>query len=654
MQLTKLPETCTMISWMAWLLLVLSLQTYGSEERNLLQKAADENQLAQMLLLNQQWVTYPAYTDRAGWDKLTGSLKTSLIQKGEQSLDYHWEVITISDYLDFERTGGLDLAQAPFERNIRALNNLVFAELAEGKGRFLDQIINGVWYHCEMSNWALPNGLMATLAIYPRRPMPNPNDQVVDLTSSDMGSFLAWTYYFLKESMDKVHPAISGNLRNNLQRRILDPYMQRSNFWWQALDHKPANVNNWNPWCNSNVLICFLLLENDPQKLVKAVARTMKSVDQYINYNHDDGGCEEGPAYWSHGPGKLYDYLTLLNRATGGKVSIFDQPIIKNMGEYIVQSYIGDGWVVNFADASAKGSSPPGMIYRYGKAVNSPLMQQFGAYLALKSENHSYVNNSREFFRSLENLSTWQELDKIRPALSATPYAFYPQTELCFLRNKEYFLAAKGGYNNESHNHNDVGSFILFYKNKPVFIDVGVGAYTGKTFSKDRYSIWTMQSDYHNVPQINGIPQKYGVKYRSKNARFDSSEMTFSLDIAGAYDSAGVQQWNRTFTLQPNGTGMVIQDDFGLNDVRQGNQLHFMCAKEPDVSKAGVVFFPMDGERLQLQYDSQLFAAETESIALTDRRLSNVWGSQVYRLNLKALKTPTKGRYIISIATTKP
>lgn len=29
--------------------------------------------------------------------------------------------------------------------------------------------------------------------------------------------------------------------------------------------------------------------------------------------------------------------------------------MIKNMGEYISRSYIGNGWVVNFADASARG-----------------------------------------------------------------------------------------------------------------------------------------------------------------------------------------------------------------------------------------------------------------------------------------------------------
>ena len=37
------------------------------------------------------------------------------------------------------------------------------------------------------------------------------------------------------------------------------------------------------------------------------------------------------------------------------------------------------------------------------------------------------------------------------------------------------FVAAKGGFNNESHNHNDVGTFSLYVNTIPVIIDAGVG-----------------------------------------------------------------------------------------------------------------------------------------------------------------------------------
>ena len=74
-----------------------------------------------------------------------------------------------------------------------------------------------------------------------------------------------------------------------------------------------------------------------------------------------------------------------------------------------------------------------------------------------------------------------------------------------------FFVATKGGYNNESHNHNDAGTFLLEYDD---FIDAGVGTYTRQTFSSERYSIWTMQSNYHNLPMVNGVPQQFGSEFR--------------------------------------------------------------------------------------------------------------------------------------------
>ena len=55
---------------------------------------------------------------------------------------------------------------------------------------------------------------------------------------------------------------------------------------------------------------------------------------------------------------------------------------------------------------------------------------------------------------------------------------WYPETEFCHMKNKSgMFVAAKGGFNNESHNHNDAGTFSLYVNTIPVLIDAGVGTY---------------------------------------------------------------------------------------------------------------------------------------------------------------------------------
>ncbi len=630
------------------LFLFCLLMTQAYEKRDLLQKKADVSQLRSSLILNQKWVTYPKYTDREGWDKLTLAAKDEIVRKGEAALNYEWKVLKATDYLEFDRSGSRQTMEIPFNSNNLVLAELVLAELAEGKGRFIDQIANGIWFYCETTSWALSAAISG--AQTEKTSLPSYKENIIDLTSSDMGSFFAWTYYFLKDELNNVQPLLSERLRKNLQDRILDPYMNRSNFWWQAFNATPKTmVNNWNPWCNFNVLTCFLLLENDPNKLSAAVYRTMVSVDQFINYNHQDGACEEGPSYWGHAAGKMYDYLQLLSTATSGEISIFNQQIIKNMGEYITDSYVGNGWVVNFADASAKGGGEPGLIFRYGQAIANQNMQHFAAYLYERDGKVNHYNAGRDLFRTLENLKWQSELVQVKPAISKAASTWYPETEFCYMRNTTgFFLATKGGYNAESHNHNDMGSFSLYVNETPMVIDAGVGTYTRQTFSNERYTIWTMQSNYHNLPLINGVAQEFGVQYRSRNVKFDQAKSLFSLDLAGAYpEDAAVEKWIRTYTLGLK--GLTIVDNFKLIQAKKTNQLNFLIWGKPDVSISGIVILENEGTKIKLTYDKDLFEPSVETILLVDKRLSDVWGEQIYRLSLTAREMQLSGKYKITI-----
>jgi hypothetical protein len=626
-----------------------ALHVNAYEPRDLLQKKANVSQVKEYLVLQKQWIKYPAYNDRAGWNALTGSFKDDLIKKGDQYINYEWKVITATDYLAYERTGSRVAMEDPFGSNTKALSSLLLAELAEGKGRFLDQIINGAWEICNMPSWSLSAHLVAQKS---HRSLPDFNEQIIDLTSGDLGSFLSWTWYFFHDEMDKINPVVAARIKNLVHVRILEPYMARSDYWWQALNYTPGMlINNWNPWCNFNVLTCFLLLEDDKDKLAAGVYRTMESVDKFINYNHEDGACEEGPSYWGHAAGKMYDYLQLLSNATNNKINIFNEPIIKNMGEYIARSYVGNGWVVNFADASAKGGGDAGIIYRFGTETGSPIMQQFASYL-LNDQHFAYeINAGRDVFRSLENLSSFNPLKAVTPALPSTQYYWYPQTQVCYMRNTQgFFFAAKGGFNNESHNHNDVGTFSLYLDNMPLFIDVGVGTYTRQTFSSERYSIWSMQSNYHSLPMINGVPQQFGSAFRAKDVVFNSKKSTLSMDISQAYPKeASVKKWTRTYTLASN-AGLTIEDDFELAAAIADNQINFMTWAKPDVSKAGIVTLEKEGHAVQMKYDASLFSATVESIPFPDIRLSKVWGPEVYRLSLTAKKIQQKGKYIFTIS----
>ena len=107
--------------------------------------------------------------------------------------------------------------------------------------------------------------------------------------------------------------------------------------------------------------------------------------------------------------------------------------------------------------------------------------------------------------------------------------------------SKGLYLAAKGGHNDESHNHNDIGHFIVYCDGSPMIIDPGVGTYTSKSFFSERYSIWSNQSAYHNLPLIDGVQQLAGRQHRADQVIYtqEDSVASISMNIENAYpDSA--------------------------------------------------------------------------------------------------------------------
>ncbi len=218
------------------------------------------------------------------------------------------------------------------------------------------------------------------------------------------------------------------------------------------------------------------------------------------------------------------------------------------------------------------------------------------------------------------------------------------------------YLAAQGGHNAESHNHNDVGNFMVYHDGSPVLIDVGVETYTAKTFSGRRYDIWTMQSAYHNLPTINGVMQKDGREFAAKDVRYraDDRIAELAMDIAPAYPKeAGVKSWNRTLRLE-RGKRVVVRDRFELEKAEAPPTWSFMTVRRPVKAGPGrIALENAEGVRtssaLSLIYDGQRLDAVIEPISLSDGRLRSAWGETICRIILKAKAAIPRGDFIFRI-----
>ena len=97
-----------------------------------------------------------------------------------------------------------------------------------------------------------------------------------------------------------------------------------------------------------------------------------------MNFYPDDGGCDEGPSYWERASGSLFDCLELLYDVSGGKINIYNQPVIRNMGRFLADCYINGRYFLNFGDAPAQIDIPAHLVTRYGERVNDPDLMGLG------------------------------------------------------------------------------------------------------------------------------------------------------------------------------------------------------------------------------------------------------------------------------------
>ncbi len=621
-----------------------------------------ESHLRQTLLSASQWHPFPRISERAAWCSLPPAIRSAYVHEAETYLHGDWPVLKATEFLEFVRNGNRSGFQNLSAERRHRLATLVLAECIEGKGRFRDDIINGIWTVCEETYWGVP------AHVYLQRKgqgLPDVTEPTVDLFSAETGSLLAWTYYLMKDSLDVVSPLVSERIAYEVNRRINAVNLARDDFWWMGLSR---SVNNWTPWICSNWLTTVLVLEQDPERRERSVHKILECLDRFLAGYADDGGCDEGPSYWGRAAGSLFDCLELLCSSTSGTLNVFSQHRINEMGRYILRTHVDGSWFVNFADAPAKLQPDAPTIYRYGKAVGDTAMMQFGAWFA-HSQHLSDGTLPGQFGvlgRVLPGLFVLEDLLKTHPAVPYIRDCWLPGIQVMVARShagssRDFFLAVQGGNNGESHNHNDVGNFMVYLDGEPVVIDVGVETYTATTFGKDRYSIWTMQSDYHNLPRINGVSQKEGVAFAAKDVRYEANDAraTLSMDIAGAYPpGADVQTWRRSVSLQ-RGKEVTIHDAFELRSNREPIRLMLMTCREPVQDSSGKVLLPrssglQNGSAAEILYDPDLFSCAAEPIDITDSQLQSSWGKRIWRIILTMKRPLVKGECAIRVIAGNP
>ena len=596
---------------------------------------------------------FPDINDREKWENIDSAKKERLIADADIYYNFDWPTCKASDHLRFHTDGDRSAYEKTLFKKRDALTSLVLGQCVLGTDnkKYAMDILNGIVAICEESYWgaAAHCHLFNPDAPYWKLFVQNRLYPILDLFTAETGNLLSWTKFLLKDF--RFYDCDDGTLGVQLwervdyeiKTRVLTPYYDYDFYWWMGLDGN--RVNNWNPWITCNVVSCLLNCGTDTEYIKNYLHKVFTILENYYNSIYPDGGCDEGPLYWFKAGNALFQTLYELYRATNGQINFFDDKKIKNIGSYLVKAHAFENIFANFADSHHKVFENPVFVSLYGKYTNNNDMILLGEDLKKHfntSENPSGRPRHFSFLLKCILEELFEEIPTVNAQTDTAENYYLPDLQFASLKQKNndgFIVFAKGGNNDESHNHNDIGNFIVYADKKPLFIDAGVETYTQKTFSEHRYELWTMQSGWHNVPIVNGAEQPPGAEYKAENCNLSVLENSsvFSVDFKKAYDEKSyLSSLNRSIILEND---LKITDKYIFTKNQNSITQVFLSVIKPQKKDSYIEYILDSNKKAILEFDRNSFDVVIEEKKIADRRLQADWGNKIYRTKLIAEAT---------------
>lgn len=589
----------------------------------------------------------PPAAVRAAWD-LDGAdadtpTLTDLLTRAEADLGTPWPHPTARQYARYVRDGDREEYQDQVFARQRRLSRAVVAAAVTLSPAWLDEAADGIVSLCEQSSWCWP-AHDDTFAVH-GAVVPTVTDPYLDLGAGEVAGQLAWADHVLGDLLDAQLPGVRARIRHEVRVRVLDPFVRRRDWHWLGLD---GDAHNWNPWIHGTVLVAALRLVDDPVVRSEIVALTIEGLDRYVAVLPADGAVDEGYAYWWNGACRALEALDLLEHATGGALDASSVPALRETVAFPHRMHLGEDWYVNVADGQARPprDQPWQALHQHAVRLgDDDARRHAAAHRAHGTPVATEAEGLGRLVRALTDRAWVHARPEVPPLVRDV---WLPSTQVLVARTgtgtpRGLTLAAKGGHNEEHHNHDDVGSVIVAADGVPVVVDAGRPTYTAQTFGPDRYALWPMQSAWHSVPEVRGTGQAEGRHFSARDVvvTVDDAATTVSMDLAAAYPRDDVRSWTRTATLDRVSGAVEITDAWDLAPATDGGgpplRLRYLLAGDVTAQGAdSLVVRPLGGgDAVLLAWNPGVDRATLEVKMLDDPMLTDVWGDRLTRLTLE-------------------
>ena len=441
------------------------------------------------------------------------------------------------DFKLFWTTGNRSVYERTyFTRRLALDSSCLLALIYPEEEKYLERLMDQIYAICDEYTWCLPAH---------QGPLEVNNNVKIDLFAAETGFALAEVYTMLE---DRLEPLIKNRIIAEINRRIVAPITEKD--YYGGWEHGRAN---WTAVCMGSVACTFMLMR--PELAVNMIDRFNTSMEYYLSGFNDDGICLEGCGYWHYGFGFFTVYADMVRKFTEGKVDFFTRPKVKAVATFIQKMFLSGKASVSFADGGRSCSYHLGLCHY--------LKNEYPDDMVVYKPEYSYNYDGCGRFCLQLRSATWLNEDYYyNPSPDNVSGEYYAADSEWFIkRTNSYGFCAKGGYNQEPHNHNDVGSFAFAKNGEQMIMDVGAGSYTRQYFSSERYTMFPQaDSRGHSLPIINGTVQFTGTDARAKDTKVENG--VFSTDIAGAYKVEGLNSIKRSFSFTEDSVTLTDEFDY--------------------------------------------------------------------------------------------
>lgn len=458
--------------------------------------------------------------------------------------------VKFSDIHLYVTTGNRSKFQNVHSNYQNRMETYFFMYLLTKDEKYIEPLADIIWNICDFEAWSIPAHVSEDLPEERRKTW-------LDLCSTIMGYRIAEILYF---AGDKLPQLVRKRAEYEVRYRVIDSYAKYNDFWWVRAE------NNWSAVCVGAVLATYLYVASKEETDAQ-LPRMIETIKCYLRGFDDEGCCLEGYGYWNYGFSYFCLFASMLREYTDGEIDLFKDEKVHAIARFQQNASINDTQCISFSDCGA-AFRPNGWLTHFLKNIYSDIEIPSIPFSREKSAALRYI--------------LWQD-----PALAdctMNPKShIYHNNQWFIYRSPAYNLACKAGYNNEPHNHNDVGSFIISKNNNVTFTDPGGGEYTRQYFSSERYTILATSSRGHSVPIING---QFQVTGKEKSRIYEETPNRYTFSMENAYSVPGLKSLKRD--VQCGESSVTLIDTYEFSEGPESIRERFVSFYKPEITDAGI------------------------------------------------------------------